>query len=173
MNILIVDDDQLFRSLLKLNFEEVGFNCSEAANANQAKELIATKSFSHAVLDLRMPGDSGLVLIEGLKAQNPGISILILTGFANHQTAIEAIKLGATHYLAKPVAFSEIMQAFYKHEGDPFVSLEDEGKNLDDRQKDYVLSVLEKNHGNISQTAQELDLHRRTLQRKLQKWGIR
>ena len=173
MNVLIVDDDHVFRSLLKLNFEERGLKCFQAENVNDAREILSRHSIDYAVVDLRMPGESGLILIKEIKDTNPEASVLILTGFASHQTAVEAIKLGAIHYLSKPVDFEEILKAFNKISGDPSVNIVQEAKDLDQLQKTHVCAIYEKNHGNISATAVELGLHRRTLQRKLQKWGIR
>lgn len=173
MKVLLVDDDEIFRSLLVLNFQELGFSCLEAANVDEARAVIKKQVPDHVVLDLRMPGASGLTLISDLQEVNSKVRILILTGFASHQTAVEAIKLGAIHYLAKPVEFSEILQAFEKSEGDASVEVSSDHKDLDKFQKDYVLHVLDRFNGNISLAAKELGLHRRTLQRKLQKWGLR
>ena len=173
MKVLLVDDDQTFRDLLQLSFHELGFECFAAKDVKEARSFLLNYTPQYAILDLRMPGESGLVLIEELLDKNKKMRILVLTGFASHQTAVEAIKLGATHYLSKPVDFSEILEAFEKSNGDASVPIEADHKDLDSYQKEHVLTVLQKHHYNISLTAKELGLHRRTLQRKLQKWGIR
>jgi two-component system response regulator RegA len=116
-----------------------------------------------------MPGASGLELIPKLLEIDPATRIVVLTGYANITTAVEAIKLGAVHYLSKPVSPDDIITAFHKKDGDPKTPVDAESVTLDAAERDIILSAFERNRKNISATARELGMHRRTLQRKLEK----
>lgn len=165
--ILIVDDNKNFVKVLKSSLEERGFEVITAHNVTEAAEVARAYEPEYCVVDLKMPGESGLKLIPKLIAIDPETNIVVLTGYAHIETAIEAIKLGATHYLSKPVEVDDILEAFNKKEGNPDANLHDKVASLDDVERDHILSVLKKNNNNISATARELKLHRRTLQRKL------
>ncbi len=135
--------------------------------------MIAAAFNSEAVVvDLKMPGASGLELIPQLLETDPGTRIVVLTGYANIPTAIEAIKLGAVHYLSKPVSTDDIIAAFAKQEGNPKIPVESEMLKLDAAEREHILTAFERNGRNISATARELGMHRRTLQRKLDKLRI-
>ena len=95
--------------------------------------------------------------------------MVVLTGYASIATAIEAIKLGATHYLAKPVDADEIIAAFEKREGDTAAQVAMNPLSVDRLEWEHIQRVLSENEGNISATARSLNMHRRTLQRKLNK----
>jgi two-component system response regulator RegA len=127
----------------------------------------------YAVVDLRLPGVSGLALVEKLKALDPGTRIVMLTGYASIATAVEAIKLGATHYLAKPVDVDEIMAAFERTSGDAEVQISAHPLSVGRLEWEYIQRVLNENKGNISVTARILNMHRRTLQRKLTKYPVK
>ncbi len=114
-----------------------------------------------------MPGQSGLTLIPALKSLNSAMRILVLTGYASISTAVEAIKLGATHYLAKPVDADDVLKALEKTSGDISESLVGEGLSAADMGWEHLQKVLATNRGNISATARQLNIDRRTLQRKL------
>ncbi len=101
--LLIVDDDSTFCTVLANAMTKRGFNITCAHTVEQALEFAEACTPEYAVIDLRLPGTSGLALVEKLKALDPGTRIVMLTGYASIATAVEAIKLGATHYLAKPV----------------------------------------------------------------------
>ncbi|MEK7769000.1 MAG: response regulator, partial [Pseudomonadota bacterium] len=111
-SLLIVDDDVTFCEVLAKAMTKRGFSVHCAHTVEQALELAETCMPEYATIDLRLPGTSGLVLVEKLKALDSGTRIVMLTGYASITTAVEAIKLGATHYLAKPVDADEIMAAF-------------------------------------------------------------
>src|SRR3990167_6377421 len=159
--LLLVDDDAEFLSVLAPAMRKRGFLVTTANSAETAFELAKNDAPEFAVVDLKMSGNSGLVLIRQLASLNAGINIVVLTGYASITTAIEAIKLGATHYLAKPVDADEIVAAFEKQSGDAEVELSHSPLSID--------RVLAENDGNISATARSLNMHRRTLQRKLNK----
>jgi two-component system response regulator RegA len=114
-----------------------------------------------------MPGDSGLTLVRRLSAIEPTTRIVVLTGYASISTAVEAIKLGATHYLVKPVDADEVVAAFHKAEGDDSVSVAASPLSVDRLEWEHIQRVLAEHDGNISATARALNMHRRTLQRKL------
>ena len=124
----------------------------------------------YAVIDLRLPGTSGLTLVEKLKSLDPGTRIVMLTGYASIATAVEAIKLGATHYLAKPVDIDDILMAFERTNGDAEVQISTHPLSVGRLEWEYIQRVLNENKGNISITARALNMHRRTLQRKLTKY---
>ena len=120
-----------------------------------------------------MPGDSGLVLIKELRALNSKMNIVMLTGFASIATAVEAVKLGANQYLAKPVNAEEILEAFSKLNGNEDLDIQSEPLTVDKLEWEHINRILNENNGNISATARALNMHRRTLQRKLQKKSIK
>jgi two-component system response regulator RegA len=123
----------------------------------------------YAVVDLKIPGPSGLVLIKRLKELDAATRIVMLTGYASIATAVEAVKLGATHYLAKPADADEIVAAFHKTEGDAEAALSVTPLSVDRLEWEHIQRVLAEHDGNISATARALNMHRRTLQRKLVK----
>ena len=126
------------------------------------------------VLDLNLNGSSGLALIPQLLAINPACRIVVLTGYASITTAVDAIKLGAVQYLAKPVEIEAILAAFESDDApDLDVVAPDEPLSVDRLEWEHIQRVLNENDGNISATARALKMHRRTLQRKLSKRPVR
>lgn len=172
--LLIVEDDPLFSSLMADELMQQGFSVITAHDHQSAIELMRPTDLqlTHCLLDLGLPSGSGLSLIAPLVEQHPFIKIVVLTGFANVPTAVEAIKLGALYYLSKPVDVEQVMKAFERESGDPATPL-DTPSDLDTREREHVLAVLQRNQFNISISAKELGMHRRTLQRKIVKWGLR
>lgn len=167
-SILIVDDNKSFVKAMKGSLEMRGYDVHVAYDIKEAEVVATEHEPEYCIIDLKMPGESGLKLIPRLLAIDPETKIVMLTGYAHVETAIEAIKLGATHYLSKPVEVDEILAAFHKTAGNPDTEIKDVA-SLDDVEKEYILSILKKNNNNVSATARELKLHRRTLQRKLGK----
>ncbi|MBA4143431.1 MAG: response regulator transcription factor [Nitrosospira sp.] len=168
--LLIVDDDLTFCTVLANAMAKRGFNVSSAHTVEQALESAEACTPEYAVIDLRLPGVSGLTLVEKLKLLDPGTRIVMLTGYASIATAVEAIKLGATHYLAKPVDVDEIMIAFERITGDADVKISAHPLSVGRLEWEYIQRVLNENKGNVSVTARILNMHRRTLQRKLTKY---
>ncbi|MDX1974554.1 MAG: response regulator [Rickettsiales bacterium] len=168
-SILIVDDDKDFCVALCDSFIKRGYECQLAHYVTQALQVAEHFNPEWVLVDLNMPGPSGLELIAQLLAIDPATRIVVLTGYANINTAVEAIKLGAIHYLSKPVSTEEIIAAFHKQEGDPTVAILPENLKLDAAEREHILTAYERNSRNISATARELGMHRRTLQRKLDK----
>jgi two-component system response regulator RegA len=168
-SLLLVDDDDTFCQVLSVALERRGFAVRVAHNV--AEGLVAAEGDSpeFAVIDLKMPGPSGLELVKKLKALDAHTRIVVLTGFASVATAVEAIKLGATHYLAKPADADEIVAAFSRDSGNVAVPLEAKPLPLLRLEWEHIQKVLTECGGNISETARRLGMHRRTLQRKLAK----
>jgi two-component system response regulator RegA len=129
--------------------------------------------FDAVILDLRLATESGLHLIAPMKSAWPLARILLLTGYASIATAVEAIKLGATHYLAKPAGVEEILAALGRAEGDADAELPEAPLSVDRLEWEHIQKVLAEHDGNLSATARALKMHRRTLQRKLAKRPVR
>ena len=171
--ILIVDDDATFRGVLADSLKARNIIVYEAENFSSAINVSKKKLINFAIVDLKMPGDSGLVLIKELRALNSKMNIVMLTGFASIATAVEAVKLGANQYLAKPVNAEEILEAFSKLNGNEDLDIQSEPLTVDKLEWEHINRILNENSGNISATARALNMHRRTLQRKLQKKSIK
>lgn len=170
--ILVVDDDRLLRERLALAFRDRGHEVSTADDAEAALVAARRDRPGQAVVDLRMPGRSGLDLVRDLLALDPEMRIVVLTGYGSIATAIEAIRMGATYYLHKPADADEILGAF-----DRGTTAADEGErgdlgtpSLARAEWEHINRVLADCGGNVSEAARRLRLHRRSLQRKLQKY---
>jgi two-component system response regulator RegA len=167
--LLLVDDDEDFLGVLAIAMRKRGFTVTLAYSAESAFELAKNDPPEFAVVDLKMSGNSGLVLVRQLNDLQSGTKIVVLTGYASIATAIEAIKLGATHYLAKPVDADEIVTAFEKKSGNVEIELSSNPLTVNRLEWEHIQRVLSEHDGNISATARSLNMHRRTLQRKLGK----
>ena len=172
-NILLVEDDQVFAGVITRALSKRGFESRHASSIEETQDVIRDEIFNFAILDLNLGGETSLRLIPILKKNFSQIRILILTGYASIATAVEAIKLGADNYLAKPADTDEILTAM-------FADFNSKAHGLDDKVKletmsvrrlewEHIQRVLMENNGNVSATARQLNMHRRTLQRKLQK----
>lgn len=171
-NLLLVEDDDVFANAISRALKHREYNVSHALAGDQAMQLIQDTKFDLAILDLNLGGHTSLNLIQPLRENNPNIRILMLTGYASIATAVEAIKLGADNYLAKPADTDEILGALLgegesvkKSTADPAM----EPMSVRRLEWEHIQKVLQENNGNISATARHLKMHRRTLQRKLQK----
>ena len=167
--LLLVDDDEAFRRVLARAMERRGYAVSTAADVPEALAAAQQHPPEYAVVDLKMPGESGLVLIERLMELDPNTRIVMLTGYASIATAIEAIKLGATQYLAKPASADDILAALGHREPDPEQALPEQPMSVRRLTWEHIQRVLAEHDGNVSATARALDMHRRTLQRMLAK----
>lgn len=166
--LLLVDDDDTFRGVLKRALEKRGYSVADANSVESALPLAEENPPEFAVIDLKMNGASGLVLVQRLHELDPNTRIVMLTGYASIATAVEAIKLGATQYLSKPANADEIVAAF-GHSADPDKAVEAQPATVDRLEWEHINRVLLEQNGNISATARLLNMHRRTLQRKLAK----
>jgi two-component system response regulator RegA len=166
--LLLVDDDDTFRSVLKRALEKRGYAVIDASCVEDALPLAEDSPPEYAVIDLKMHGASGLVLVQRLHELDPNTRIVMLTGYASIATAVEAIKLGATQYLSKPANATEIVAAF-GHSASPDKPVDATPATVDRLEWEHINRVLLEQNGNISATARLLNMHRRTLQRKLAK----
>jgi ActR/RegA family two-component response regulator len=171
--LVVVEDDVSFSRTLKRSFERRGYEVLTAANHDELAELLKTHSPGYAVVDLKLAGVSGLACVETLHAHDPEMLIVVLTGFASIATAVEAIKLGACHYLAKPSNTDDIESAFSKAQGNPEVSVTERASSIKTLEWERIHETLVETGFNISETARRLGMHRRTLARKLEKRRVR
>jgi two-component system response regulator RegA len=173
-SLLIADDDPTFCEVLARALERRGFTVAVAHDVPSALSLAQRDPPQYAVIDLKMPGPSGLELVRELRALNAGIRIVVLTGYASIATAVEAIKLGATHYLAKPANADEILAALQTEPATVNANDTDfQPLSVARLEWEHIQKVLAEHDGNISATARALNMHRRTLQRKLAKRPVR
>ena len=170
--ILIVDDNVDLARTLARSFERRGHAAHTAATTEDGLRLAATVHPQGAVVDLKMPGASGLECVKGLHALDPAMRIVVLTGYASLTTAVDAVKLGACHYLAKPANAEDILTAFTRVEGSTELDIGERASSLKTLEWERINEVLSDTGYNISETARRLGLHRRTLARKLAKRQI-
>ena len=171
--ILIVDDDERFRAALARALERRGRAAVPAANGGEALDCLAATDARQAIVDLRLAEGSGLELVRLLLERQPGLEIVLLTAYASIATAVEAIKLGAVHYLAKPADPDTVLAAFGDHPGDADIAESTERPSLRRLEWEHIQRVLDACDGNVSAAARTLGIHRRTLQRKLAKRPVR
>jgi two-component system response regulator RegA len=167
--VLVIDDDRILNAVLARALMRRGFAVASAHSADEARVLARSLRPPLAVLDLNLAGTSGLTLITPMLAENPKCRIVVLTGYASIATAVEAIKLGAAHYLAKPTDVNAIVAAFDVAGSAATVVAPSEPLSVDRLEWEHIQRILNEHHGNISATARALKMHRRTLQRKLSK----
>ncbi len=172
-SLFIVDDDKVFCDVLAKAMAKRGFSVTCASTIEDALILAEASTPEYAIVDLKLSSESGLVLVEKLKTLDPGTRIVMLTGYASIATAVEAIKLGATHYLAKPVDADDIMAAFERTVGESNIPISANPLSVGRFEWEYIQRILAENDNNVSVTARILNMHRRTLQRKLAKKPLR
>ncbi len=165
---LLIDDDETFLQVLARVLARRGIGAVVATTGKQALHLADHQSFAAVIVDLCLAQESGLPLIAPLRARQPTAALLVLTGYASIATAVAAVKQGATDYLPKPATVTQILRAVAV-EAPPSVSVPDHPINLSRLEWEHLQRVLQDNQGNLSATARQLKLHRRTLQRKLAK----
>lgn len=174
-SILIVDDEDFFRERLVRAFARRGYRVAQAENYDQALAMIRKHRPTMAVVDMKMPGKSGLEVIRDGLALHGTLKIVVLTGYGSIATATDAIRLGAHGYLPKPADVDDILNAFTR---DPAVTGRVVTENITPpslarTEWEHINRVLSDCNGNISETAKRLGIHRRTLQRKLSKYPPR
>lgn len=174
MRVMVVDDDATFRARLVSALEARGMNASGAGSPQEAKDVAARTQTERAVVDLRMPGGSGLELVSDLLAINSKMEIVVLTGYGSIATALEATRRGAVDYLTKPADADQILAAFEKSGQTPDsknIEAEDgSAPSLARVEWEHIQRILTDCGGNISRAARVLRIHRRSLQRKLSKY---
>ncbi|AVQ84020.1 MULTISPECIES: response regulator transcription factor [Variovorax] len=172
--LLIVEDDDAFARTLGRSFERRGYVVTHASNLEETGALLETLSPGYAVVDLKLNGEaSGLACVQMLHRHNAKMLIVVLTGFASIATAVEAIKLGACHYLAKPSNTDDIEAAFGRAAGTTEVELTNRSTSIKTLEWERIHETLAETGFNISETARRLGMHRRTLARKLGKQQVK
>ncbi|MDZ7594304.1 MAG: response regulator transcription factor [Thiobacillus sp.] len=167
--LLIVEDDADFAAALSRAMQKRGFEVAVAHDASEARTVADRLAPQLAVVDLKLPGESGLQVVAMLAARTPAPAIVVLTGYASIATAVEAVRLGARHYLAKPANADEILAALLRDQPDAALEVSAEPMSVARLEWEHIQKVLNEHDGNISATARALKMHRRTLQRKLEK----
>src|SRR5690606_10955451 len=171
-SLLIVDDDPTFRDRLARAFRRRGYEVRTAGGYDAALALASQESPAVAIVDLKMPYHSRLAAPRAPKPADPRTQVVVLTGYGSIATAVDAVRLGAAHYVQKPADVDEILAAFERGERPPLVGDLDEPLSpptLEQKEWEYIQQVLADCEGNISRAARRLGIHRRTLQRKLQR----
>ncbi len=168
--ILLVDDDDVFRERLAVSFRRRGYTVMTASGVGVALELIVDQEPDAAVVDLKMPGEHGLELVQELKVRFPELPVIVLTGYGSIATATEAIRLGAVDYLTKPADADQIEAALFAARKTEVASEPLEAPSLQRVEWEHLQRVLKDCDNNISQAARVLGIDRRSLQRKLQKY---
>jgi two-component system response regulator RegA len=171
--LLLVDDDEVYCEVLADALEKRGFEVAVANNLADALQLARDMEPEYAVVDLRIGTDSGLELVRQLAELDENTRIVMLTGYASVATAVESIKLGAVHYLTKPATADEIVAALQRDAGDATVPPAEQPLSVKRLEWEHLQRVLTDHNGNISAAARALNMHRRTLQRKLAKRPVK
>ena len=167
--LLLVDQDVALCENLAKGLTSRGFQVQFAGTAEQASRLVNDDPPQHAVIALELPDLSGLKLVSKLLALGPQTRIVVLAGYPSIRTAVDAIKLGATYYLAKPASADDVVAAFCRDRVDDSIPVDKKPMSVRRAEWEYISRVLRANDGNVSATARALSMHRRTLQRKLRK----
>jgi two-component system response regulator RegA len=172
--LLIVEDDAAFARTLGRSFERRGYRALLASTVDEASELLRQHAPGYAVVDLKLNGEgTGLNCVKMLHEHDPMMLIVVLTGFASISTAVEAIKLGACQYLAKPSNTDDIEAAFGHVAGNGEVELTNRSTSIKTLEWERIHETLAATGFNISETARRLGMHRRTLARKLEKQRVK
>ena len=172
-SLLVVDDDPTFSYALRRSFERRGYEVAVCERVGALAAALETVSPDYAIVDLKLIGPSGLECVKILHRHNPSMKIVVLTGFASIATAVEAIKLGACHYLAKPSNADDIEAAFGRDIGDSNIALSPRHSSIKTLEWERIHETLAATGFNISETARRLGMHRRTLARKLGKQRVK
>ncbi len=171
--VLLVDENDTLCADLTRGFAARNYRTSVAHTGAAGLAMAESLRPDYAVVDLKLPDQSGLRVLARLMEIDPEMRVVVLTAHASISTAVEAIKLGAMHYLTKPATADEIIAGFSRSHADPDVPVAERPMSPSRVEWEYINRVLLSYRGNISATARALSLHRRTLQRKLAKHAVR
>jgi two-component system response regulator RegA len=169
--LLVVDDDAAYRTRLVRALAERGLSVTQAGSYDEAVQSAEAETPEMALVDLRLPGRSGLDVVKRLKELDSTTSVVVLTGYGSIATAVESVRLGATTYLTKPVDADQILAAL-----DGIMPATEVGSatpSLARVEWEHIQRVMADVAGNISEAARRLGIHRRSLQRKLAKYPVR
>lgn len=170
-SLLLVDDSFALRERLARAFRDRGYAVRTASNYDEAMACVRDEPPDMAVVDLKMPGKSGLELLKDIKQQFAAVRVLVLTGFGSIATTVDALRLGAVNFLPKPADADDILAAFERAENQSLEAPAEEHEvpSLARVEWEHIHRVLADCNGNISEAARRLGIHRRSLQRKLRK----
>jgi two-component system response regulator RegA len=166
--IMVVDDDATFRNRLVAALSSRQLEAFGSGSPAEAMQIARSRGPDRAVVDLRMPGGSGLDLVSALIGIDPEIQIVVLTGYGSIATAVDATRRGAIDYLTKPADADQILAAFEK--ANAAAPAQGSVPSLARVEWEHIQRILNDCDGNISQAARVLGIHRRSLQRKLSKY---
>ncbi len=164
---LVVDDDEVYLKVLSERFSKAGWDCCCVSDFAAVKALKERAGFTHAVLDLHLADEYGLELLPDLAKS--GTKVVVLTGYGSVPVALEAVRLGAVNFLAKPIGFLELERALLGPELAPVSGAAEPVPSLDDVAWEHIQRVLKDCGGNITHAAKQLGIHRQALQRKLKR----
>jgi DNA-binding NtrC family response regulator len=184
VNVLVVDDEHRLRDVLTRAIGSWGFNVAGARSGEEALRLMQGSKFDISIVDLNLPGLSGIELFEKLRADIPDHQVIVLTGFGNLESAKASIRLDVVDFLEKPCPLGELEKSLHRATQrlvrpmpQPLMPTESEPKGdeepvqkLEDVEREHIISALKRNEGNRTSTAQELGISRRTLQYKLSEY---
>lgn len=165
--LLVVDDDDAFRTALGSALGRRGFAVSLADGPNSAEALARSQVFEYALVDVRMPGGSGIDLVRTLRTIDEGTRIVVFTGYGTIANAVAAMRAGAVDYLTKPVDAAMCERALLGRSASEGAA--EDVPSLDRVEWEYLQRILTDCGGNVSEAARRLRMHRRSLQRKLSK----
>ncbi|MGH6614517.1 response regulator transcription factor [Sphingomonas sp.] len=171
--LFLVEDDAAFARTLQRSFERRGYRVALAADPAELDQLLAAETPDYAVVDLKLGQASGLACVQTLHGHDPETVIVVLTGYASIATAVQAVKLGATSYLAKPADTDDLEAAFGKIGGDVDTPIGARQTSIKTLEWERIHKTLAESDFNVSETARRLGMHRRTLARKLEKRPLR
>ncbi len=171
-SLLIIDDDVTFGEILQRSMCRRGLDASFASNSFEALQLLQQHRYAKAVVDLKIGSESGLDVVKELLSRQEDMEIVVLTGYSSIATAVQAIKAGARNYLCKPADADEILAAFDETVSES-TEITTQPPSVDRLAWEHIQKVLSEHDGNISATARALGMHRRTLQRKLNKRPVK
>ncbi|MGU3574286.1 ActR/PrrA/RegA family redox response regulator transcription factor [Brucellaceae bacterium C25G] len=167
-SLLLVDDDKPFLQRLARAMESRGFSVTAAESVEEGLAAVKASAPAYAVVDMRLGDGNGLDVIEAIRAKRADTRAIILTGYGNIATAVNAVKLGAVDYLSKPADADEVFSALTRKPGEK-VNLPENPMSADRVRWEHIQRVYEMCERNVSETARRLNMHRRTLQRILAK----
>ncbi|PCI72909.1 MAG: two-component system response regulator [Gammaproteobacteria bacterium] len=171
--IIIIDDELSYREVLARSLSRLDYETEHFSKPQDAMPSIKNIGECIVLLDLKLENDSGLIWIESIKKANSKCYIVLLTGYSSISTAVEAIKLGADDYLAKPITAREIISHLQKQNSKIEITINEKPMSVARLEWEHIQKVMQDNDGNISASARALGMHRRTLQRKLAKKPVK
>ena len=183
VRVLIVDDEGRLRDVLTRAIASWGFQVASARSGEEALRLMHASKFDVSIVDLNLPGISGIELFDKLRAIHPEHQVIVLTGFGNLEAARAAIRLDVVDFLEKPCPLGELEKSLHRatqrvarpmpqpiQDSAPETRPQEEVQTLEDVEREHIISALRRNDGNRTATALELGISRRTLQYKLSEY---